>query len=69
MAQDELIIKFGPWLRGRENRSVSSAPKRDHSNYQISNDRTTVHGILNKLVDAKVLLRFNFLTDVLAEVK
>ena len=34
-----------------------------------SNDRATVQGKLNKLVDAKVLLRSAFLTDVLAEAK
>ena len=34
-----------------------------------SNDQATVQGKLNKLVDAKVLLRSAFLSDVLTEAK
>ena len=34
-----------------------------------SNDQATVQGKLNKLVDAKVLLRSAFFTDVLADAK
>ena len=43
--------------------------KRTIPTIKSSNDRATVQEKLNKLVDAKVLLRSNFLTDVLAEVK
>ena len=65
MAQDGSVIKFVPGWEVEKFGLYAQHLKGTIPTIKPSNDRATVQGKLNKLVDVKVLLRSNFVTDVL----